>query len=161
MNDPNSPTGALTFPPGYRASGLLLHVTSLPSPHGIGDLGPAAFQWIDRLHQSGQTWWQTLPFGPTGFGDSPYSCLSSFVGNGMLVSPEFLIEDGLLQPDDGRGKLPSETVDYDAVVALKHRLLRIARTNFRGGARKDLLGPFQEFCQSRGDELDDSRCSGY
>src|SRR5271168_1893671 len=84
------------FPSEYRSCGILLHVTSLPSPYGIGDLGPSAFEWIDRLHEAGQTWWQTLPFGPTGFANSPYSSLSSFVGNGMLVNPEFVIEDGLL-----------------------------------------------------------------
>ena len=57
------------FPvPRYRASGVLLHVTSLPSPYGIGDLGPAALAWIDRLHEAGQSWWQALPLGPTGYG---------------------------------------------------------------------------------------------
>ena len=69
-----SPRGASVppIPPGYRASGVLLHVTSLPSPYGIGDLGPAAFAWVDRLHDAGQRWWQALPLGPTGYGDSPY-----------------------------------------------------------------------------------------
>ena len=59
-------TTAPLFPPGYRASGLLLHVTSLPSPYGIGDLGPSAFDWVDRLHEADQRWWQALPLGPTG-----------------------------------------------------------------------------------------------
>src|SRR5688572_19884410 len=84
------------FPPGYRASGVLLHVTSLPSRYGIGDVGPAAMKWIDLLHAAGQSWWQSLPLGPTGYGNSPYQSLSSFAGNGLLVSPEWLIEDGLL-----------------------------------------------------------------
>src|SRR6516225_12032941 len=87
------------FPLEYRASGLLLHVTSLPSPYGIGDLGPSAFRWIDRLREAGQSWWQALPLGPTGYGNSPYHPLSSFAGNELLVSPELLIEDGLLPPD--------------------------------------------------------------
>ena len=86
------------FPRGYRASGVLLHVTSLPSPYGIGDLGPAAFAWVDWLHQAGQGWWQALPLGPTGYGDSPYQCLSSFAGNELLISPDALIEDELLRP---------------------------------------------------------------
>ena len=94
------PTGACQarrpFPPGYRASGLLLHVTSLPSPYGIGDLGPAAFAWIDRLHDAGQSWWQALPLGPTGYGNSPYQPLSSFAGNALIISPESLIAEGLL-----------------------------------------------------------------
>ena len=92
--------GAKLFPPEYRASGLLLHVTSLPSPYGIGDLGPSAFSWIDRLHDAGQGWWQSLPLGPTGYGNSPYQSLSSFAGNGLLISPEGLISDGLLRTSD-------------------------------------------------------------
>ncbi|MBV8320354.1 MAG: 4-alpha-glucanotransferase, partial [Hyphomicrobiales bacterium] len=68
------------FPPEYRASGILLHVTSLPSRHGIGDLGPSARAWVDRLADAGQSWWQSLPLGPTGYGNSPYQPLSSFAG---------------------------------------------------------------------------------
>src|SRR3984885_737818 len=88
------------FPPEYRASGLLLHVTSLPSPYGIGDLGSSAFSWVDRLHDAGQAWWQALPLGPTGYGNSPYQAMSSFAGNELLISPGSLISDGLLQPND-------------------------------------------------------------
>ena len=64
-----------------------LHVTSLPSEHGIGDLGPSAFSWVDRLHDSGQTWWQALPLRPTGYGHSPYEAMASFAGNAMVISP--------------------------------------------------------------------------
>ena len=71
------------FGPDCRSSGVLLHVTSLPSLYGIGDSGPAAFSWVDRLHQAGQTWWQALPLGPTGCGNSPYASLSSFAGNAL------------------------------------------------------------------------------
>jgi len=88
------------FPPAYRTSGLLLHVTSLPSPYGIGDVGPAAIAWIDRLAQAGQSWWQMLPLGPTGYGNSPYQSLSAFAGNGLLISPDWLIEDELLRASD-------------------------------------------------------------
>src|SRR3954465_10404194 len=83
-----------------RASGVLLHVTSLPSRYGIGDLGPSAFDWVDRLARAGQSWWQALPLGPTGCGDSPYQPLSSFAGNVLLISPDRLAEVGLLEPDD-------------------------------------------------------------
>src|SRR5215470_11073748 len=83
------------FPRDYRASGVLMHVTSLPSAHGIGDLGPAAFAWIDRLHDARQSWWQALPVGPTGYENSPYQTLSSFAGNVLLLSPEALGEEGL------------------------------------------------------------------
>ena len=87
------------FPSSYRASGLLLHVTSLPSPYGIGDVGPAAIAWIDQLYEAGQSWWQALPLGPTGYSNSPYQALSSFAGNGLLISPDWLIEDGLKAGD--------------------------------------------------------------
>src|SRR3984893_6615303 len=88
------------FMPGYTAAGTLLHVTSLPSRYGIGDLGPAAYQWIDRLCDAGQSWWQSLPLGPTGYANSPYQALSSFAGNRLLISPDDLIEEGLLQAED-------------------------------------------------------------
>lgn len=79
---------------------MLLHVTSLPSPYGIGDLGPAAYAWIDRLQEAGQRWWQALPVGPTGYGNSPYQALSSFAGNALLISPQLLEADGLLEPEE-------------------------------------------------------------
>src|SRR5436309_6721820 len=82
-----------------RSAGLLLHPTSLPGPYGIGDLGPAAYAWIDALAQARQRWWQILPLGPTGYGDSPYQAFSAFAGNPFLVCPQYLREDGLL---DGR-----------------------------------------------------------
>src|SRR5437870_12449274 len=92
------PVSLPPFLPDYRASGLLRHVTSLPSPYGIGDVGPAAVAWVDRLHEAAQCWWQALPLGPTGYGDSPYQSLSSFAGHPLLISPDWLIEDGLLRP---------------------------------------------------------------
>ena len=91
MSDHNQPPSLSPFPPGYRASGVLLHVTSLPSPYGIGDVGPVALAWVDRLHEAGQSWWQALPLGPTGYGNSPYQSLSSFAGNGLLISPDGLV----------------------------------------------------------------------
>src|SRR6476646_7846755 len=103
MNDDSRRMICSSFPPEYRASGVLLHVTSLPSKYGIGDVGPAALAWVDRLHEAGQTWWQALPLGPTGYGNSPYQSLSSFVGNALLISPDSLIEDGLLRESDCDG----------------------------------------------------------
>jgi 4-alpha-glucanotransferase len=151
--DPGASTSQ--FQPGYRASGLLLHLTSLPSRYGIGDLGSGAFDWVDRLHDAGQTWWQALPLGPTGYGNSPYQCLSSFVGNGLLISPDLLIEDGLLQPEDCKGMFSSTTVDYDVVIPFKHRLLDTAWTRFRAGVRKDLIPAYEHFCHSRATWLED------
>jgi 4-alpha-glucanotransferase len=144
------------FPPGYRASGVLLHVTSLPSPYGIGDLGPAAIAWVDRLQQARQIWWQSLPMGPTGYGNSPYQSLSSFAGNGLLISPDCLIEDGLLQASDCEGRLFSATtIDYDAVISFKHRLLETAWNNFRQGARGDLKRAFERFRNEQAHWLED------
>src|SRR5271169_2586397 len=101
------------FPPDYRASGLLLHITSLPSPYGIGDLGSSAFSWIDRLHDAGQRWWQSLPLGPTGYGNSPYQSMSSFAGNAMLISPGCLILEGLLKATDCESDFAPNVVDYE------------------------------------------------
>jgi 4-alpha-glucanotransferase len=82
MTDAGLSTGFIPLGPQYRASGVLLHVSSLPSPYGIGDVGPAAFTAVDRFQASGQSWWQALPLGPTGYGDSPYyQCLSSFAAS--------------------------------------------------------------------------------
>src|SRR6266542_6644454 len=83
-----------------RASGILLHPTSLPGPFGIGDLGPQAYSFADFLVASGQGLWQVLPLGPTGYGDSPYACYSAFAGNTLLISPELLFESGLISLSD-------------------------------------------------------------
>lgn len=144
------------FPPDYRASGLLLHVTSLPSRFGIGDLGPAAFAWIDRLSEAGQNWWQALPLGPTGYANSPYQSLSSFAGNWLLISPEALIEDGLVSTRDCDGcSFPTEFVDYEAVIAFKIRLLATAWHNFSSGACRDLQQEHKQFCLSQAGWLED------
>src|SRR5260370_8647104 len=104
------------FRPDYRASGVLVHVTSLPSAYGIGDVGAAAAAWIDRLREAGQSWWQVLPLGPTGYGDSPYQSLSSFSGNGLLMSPHLLIEDELLWVSDCEARsFPSAVAAYTPV----------------------------------------------
>ena len=143
------------FPPEYRASGLLLHVTSLPSPYGIGDLGSSAFSWVDRLHDAGQRWWQSLPLGPTGYGNSPYQPMSSFAGNAMLISPGSLILDGLLKPTDCDCHFPCDVVDYEAVIPFKNRLLETAWTNFKAGERKDLRPAYDEFCTQQKHWLED------
>jgi len=143
------------FAPEYRASGLLLHVTSLPSPYGIGDLGSSAFSWVDRLHDAGQGWWQALPLGPTGYGNSPYQSMSSFAGNAVLISPACLFSDGLLAAKDCESNFASDMVDYDAVIPFKVRLLETAWTNFKGGERKDLRPAYDEFCARQEHWLED------
>jgi 4-alpha-glucanotransferase len=144
------------FSPGYRASGVLLHVTSLPSPYGIGNVGPAALAWVDRLNEADQSWWQALPLGPTGYGNSPYQSLSSFAGNWLVISPETLIADGLLRASDVVEKSFSETVvDYDNVILFKHRLLETVWTNFSAGAGQDLKLAFEQFRNDQAHWLDD------
>jgi 4-alpha-glucanotransferase len=156
MSGNGQPTNLSPFPLGYRGSGVLLHVTSLPSPYGIGDVGPTALAWIDRLHEAGQSWWQALPLGPTGYGNSPYQPLSSFAGNGLLISPDDLIADGLLRASDTAGHSFSETaVDYDTVISFKHRLLETAWTNFSVGAGRDLKLAFEQFRSDQSHWLDD------
>ena len=143
------------FPPEYRAAGLLLHVTSLPSPYGIGDLGSAAFSWIEHLHDAGQSWWQSLPLGPTGYGNSPYQSVSSFAGNGLLISPANLIEDGLLRAGDCEGQFAPDVVDYDRVIPFKHRLFEIAWKSFNSGERQDLRPEYEQFCNDQAHWLED------
>src|SRR5688572_4436215 len=101
-----------------RSSGILLHPTSLPGRFGIGDLGPEAYQFVDFLAESGQSWWQVLPLGPTGYGNSPYMCFSAFAGNPMLISPEVLVGEGLLDRADldNPPSFPRERVDYGASI---------------------------------------------
>ena len=144
------------FPEDYRASGLLLHVTSLPSPYGIGDFGPAAFSWIDRLAEAGQRWWQMLPLGPTGYSNSPYQPISSFAANELLISPDRLVEDGLLLAADCQAPpFPQERVDFEAVIPFKRRLLEKAHANFRAGSRADLRPAYEQFLGEQADWLQD------
>ncbi len=152
-----SDTVRQTFPSiPARGSGVLLHVTSLPSPHGIGDVGPAAIAWVDRLCEAGQRWWQLLPLGPTGYGNSPYQLLSSFAGNELLISPDGLIEDGLLQASDCEANaFPPTAIDYNTVIPYKRRLLLKAWNVFRSGNYADLRSSFEQFCEENHRWLDD------
>src|SRR6202167_211685 len=155
MTDSDGRASVPPFPPEYRAAGLLLHVTSLPSAYGLGDLGSSAFSWIDRLHDAGQRWWQALPLGPTGYGTSPYQSMSSFAGNDLLISPSYLIADGLLQARDCESTFPVEVVDYDSVIPFKQTVLESASTNFKGGERKNLCPAYDEFCAAQEKWLED------
>jgi 4-alpha-glucanotransferase len=156
MSHDMRPVSLPPFPPQYRACGLLLHVTSLPSTYGIGDLGPAAVKWIDKLAEAGQSWWQPLPLGPTGYGDSPYQLLSSFAGNGLLISPDWLIEEGLLDESECAPPcLPPAAVDYAAVITFKRRLLEQAWVNFQLDRHRDLRVAFEQFCHDQAHWLED------
>jgi 4-alpha-glucanotransferase len=111
-----------------RQSGVLLHPTSLPSRFGIGDLGPAAFAFLDYLARARQTLWQVLPLGPTGYGDSPYASPSAFAGNPLLIALEPLLDEGLLtEPEVGDlARLPTDRVDFASLVPLKRAALESA-----------------------------------
>ena len=103
-----------------RSSGVLLHLSSLPGPFGIGDMGPAAYRFADALHDAGQRVWQVLPLVPVGFGYSPYASPSTFAGNPLFVSPERLVEEGLLDAEDisGPPAFPLKSVDFRSGFAL-------------------------------------------
>jgi len=156
MSDNRRPMVLPPFPEQYRTSGLLLHVSSLPSPYGIGDVGPPALKWIDQLHEAGQCWWQALPLGPTGYGNSPYQSLSSFAGNGLLTSPDWLIEDGLLTAAEcAPPSFPKTAVDYGTVITFKHRLLERAWMNFSGSSCPALKTAFEQFCHDQAHWLEE------
>src|SRR6201994_2723024 len=104
-----------------RMSGVLLHVTSLPSYGGVGDFGPAAYEFVDFLVAAGQKLWQVLPLSPTGYGSSPYSALSAFAGNYQLISLEYLVRQGYLGEDRIQG-LPGHEGDCDFGAAFQLKL---------------------------------------
>jgi len=138
-----------------RGSGIILHPTSLPSPDGIGDLGPEAYRWIDFLHRSGCQLWQVLPLGPTGYGDSPYQCFSAFAGNPYLVSATTLLDQGLLTKADleDRPNFPLEKVDFGPVIEWKITLLRRCFENFTSRGNPDLQAEFDIFRDAHKDWL--------
>jgi 4-alpha-glucanotransferase len=130
-----------------RAAGLLLHPTSLPGRFGIGDLGPESDAFLDWAASAGQSVWQVLPLGPTGFGNSPYGTLSAFAGNPMLLSPDLLVHEGLLPASAlaGLPGFPDHRVDFERVIAFKEGLLREAWRRFRGGGPSELRAELQGF----------------
>jgi 4-alpha-glucanotransferase len=139
-----------------RGSGILLHITSLPSPYGIGDLGPGAYSFADLLYETGQSCWQILPLNPTcgAYGNSPYSSFSAFAGNSLLISPELMARDGFLDEAEIQpsGKLVDKKVDYREVKRYKNAIFSIAFDN-----NKDKLAghhEFQDFCRENSGWLD-------
>lgn len=144
---------AATLP---RSSGVLLHPTSLPGPFGIGDFGPVAFRWVETLAAMKQTWWQVLPLGPTGAGDSPYQSYSAFGGSVNLLSPEFLERDGLVHGSSWAGKFFADhMVEYDRVTPFKNALVREAWTNFQAGKGGHLREAFEQFRETERSWLKD------
>ncbi len=140
-----------------RVSGILLHPTSLPGPYGIGDLGPQAYRFLDFLADSGCNLWQVLPLGPTGYGDSPYQCFSAFAGNPYLISPDELMGDGLLIPEDlhDRPDFSAARVDFGLVIPWKLSLLERAFQHFTSASQPDLREALSAFRAENAAWLDD------
>jgi 4-alpha-glucanotransferase len=137
-----------------RGSGILLHVTSLPGRFGIGDLGPAAYAFVDYLEKAGQTYWQVLPLGPTGYADSPYQCLSAFAGNANLISLEnleWLTEDDL----ESGPSFPDHRVDYQPVSEYHNEKLMLAYRRYVSGATAVQRNEFAKWCKNNRSWLDD------
>jgi 4-alpha-glucanotransferase len=143
--------------PFPRSSGILLHPTSFPSRFGIGDLGYPARSFIDFLKNSDQQYWQVLPLGPTGYGNSPYMCYSAMAGNPFLISPDLLREQNLLADWDFHN-LPDfsiEKVNYEQAIASKVKLLKLAFENFKNLATPEQRQEFAVFCKAKAYWLDD------
>jgi len=140
-----------------RSSGVLLHPTSLPGRHGIGDFGLEAYRFVDFLHSAGQKLWQVLPLNPTGYADSPFQCFSASAGNPLLISLDDLAEQGLLSLREllTVPKFPVDTVDYGRVAAFKIPVLHKAALNFLTSISGDTRRKFEEFAQTHALWLDD------
>ena len=140
-----------------RCSGVLLHITSLPSRWGIGDLGPQAHRFVDFLGEAAQRVWQVLPVGPMGHGDSPYQAFSAFAGSPLLISLEGLVEWGLLSVSDlpEKSRLPADWVDFGRVTDFKMPLITQAARNFLADASAEQHRDFELFCQENRYWLDD------
>ncbi len=140
-----------------RFAGILAHPTSFPGPYGIGDLGKGAYAFIDFLEASGQSLWQCLPTGPTGFGDSPYQSFSAFAGQPLIISPGLLLEEGLLLPEDldDMPQFNPYVCEYGKVIPWKISLLRRAYAHFSETRHAELRKEFRAFCKAQEDWLDD------
>lgn len=141
-----------------RKSGVVLHPTSLPGPYGIGDLGEAAYQFVDWLSEAGQRYWQVLPLCPTGYGDSPYQGLSAFAGNPMLISPERLVTLGHLDVSalNDVPPFPPERVDFGWTIQWKYALLNRAYENFKARATAEQAEAFENFAARQASWLEDA-----
>lgn len=137
-------TGVL---PTRRQAGVCMHITSLPGPYGIGEIGQSAFEFVDKMRSMQLSVWQFLPTGPTAFGDSPYQSLSTFAGNELLIDIRDLIAKGLLEQHEAREleALPDDFVDYGALIPVKNRLLRLAAGRFEEQAMLNLKAARDEF----------------
>ena len=140
-----------------KKSGILLHPTSLVGPYGIGDIGPCAYRFIDNLYKMKQTLWQILPIGPTDLHNSPYSSLSTFAGNHLLISLDLLVEDNLLDFTyiDSFTKSKTNKINFKEIIKFKLPLLEKVAFDFNSRASKKLKESFKKFCLDHSYWLDD------
>jgi 4-alpha-glucanotransferase len=140
-----------------RSSGILLHITSLPGGHGIGDLGNSAHEFVELLAEAGQKIWQILPLSPTGYGDSPYQCFSAFAGNPLFIDLSSLRKQGLISAQDltNTPTFSEGYVEYDRVIDFKEGLIRKAAHAFLAEAGPTDHSAFNTFCLHNSDWLDD------
>lgn len=135
-----------------RACGILMHITSLPGPYGIGTMGRQAYRFVDFLKRAGQSYWQILPLTPTGYGDSPYQSCSTYAGNHYLIDLPTLVEQGLLEPaelENIRWNCREDKVDFGLQYQNRLKVLRLAYNRFAGGEE------FEAFCRNNGSWLPD------
>ena len=135
-----------------RASGILMHITSLPGPYGIGTMGKKAYEFVDFLKEAGQHYWQILPLTPTGYGDSPYQSCSTFAGNHYLIDLDNLIEEGLLEKADVENIdwcWKDTKADFGKLYNNRLNVLRKAYSRFNG------CPAFDTFCMENGSWLPD------
>ena len=144
----------MNFP---RASGVLLHPTSLPGPYGMGEIGPQARQFAEALVEMKQRLWQVLPIGPTGYADSPYQSLSTFAGNPLLISFDLLAREGLLKRSQlvNFPHFPTDHVDFGPVIKARMAVLQTACRTFDSRAAKNKKKAFELFCEKQAHWLDD------
>ncbi len=142
-----------------RASGILLHPTSLPGPYGIGEFNDNAYKFVDALADAGQKLWQVLPLGPTGYGDSPYQCFSAFAGNPLLISLDHLVRENALTTKDlnldDAPEFDDHKVDFGEVIEFKHEVLHKSYIHFMQYASTAEHAAFDEFCQKNAIWLED------
>lgn len=140
-----------------RASGILLHPTSLPGPYGIGGMGADAFRFVDFLAETGQHLWQILPLGPTSYGDSPYQSPSTFAGNPLWIGFDLLMRDGLLLPEELQDfpQFPAERVDFGPVIQARDEVLRKVAKHFAKRASAATKKAFTAFTRRNAYWLDD------
>ncbi len=135
-----------------RECGVLMHITSLPGPYGVGTMGKRAFEFVDFLASAGQSWWQLLPLSPTGYGDSPYQSASAYAGNPYLIDLDLLRQQGLVTQEELDSYCwcySEEKVDYGLLYQNRWSVLRLCYSRFAGGEN------FDRFCQENADWLPD------